>query len=68
MSPSALPSMQLVPIVFASATLVSTGFGGLAAVRFRDRLHLLLGFSSGAVLAVALEVLPAATSSIRSMM
>ena len=59
MSPAAFPRMQLVPIVFASATLVSTGFGGLAAVRFRDRLHLLLGFSSGAVLAVALfDILP----------
>jgi len=59
MTPAASPSMQLVPIVFASATLVSTGFGGLAAVRFRDRLHLLLGFSSGAVLAVALfDILP----------
>jgi ZIP family zinc transporter len=31
----------------------------MAAVRFRDRLHLLLGFSSGAVLAVALfDILP----------
>jgi ZIP family zinc transporter len=59
MTAAALPDMQLVPIVFASATLVSTGFGGLAAVRFRDRLHLLLGFSSGAVLAVALfDILP----------
>jgi zinc transporter ZupT len=59
MTPKTLPSMQLVPIIFASATLVSTGFGGLAAVRFRDRLHLLLGFSSGAVLGVALfDILP----------
>ncbi|MFZ0887998.1 MAG: ZIP family metal transporter [Candidatus Binataceae bacterium] len=31
----------------------------MAAVRFRDRLHLLLGFSSGAVIAVALfDILP----------
>jgi ZIP family zinc transporter len=59
MTPPAHPGMQLAPIIFASATLVSTGFGGLAAVRFRDRLHLLLGFSSGAVLAVALfDILP----------
>jgi ZIP family zinc transporter len=51
--------MQLLPIAFASITLVSTGLGGLAAIRFRDRLHLLLGFSSGAVLAVALfDILP----------
>ena len=31
----------------------------MAALRFRDRLHLLLGFSSGAVIAVALlDILP----------
>jgi ZIP family zinc transporter len=40
--------------MFASLTFLSTGLGGLAAIRFRDRLHLLLGFSSGAVIAVAL--------------
>jgi zinc transporter, ZIP family len=51
--------MRFLPIVFASITLISTGLGGLAAVRFRDRLHLLLGFSSGAVIAVALfDILP----------
>jgi zinc transporter ZupT len=51
--------MRLLPVIFAAITLVSTGLGGLAAVRFRDRLHLLLGFSSGAVLAVALfDILP----------
>lgn len=47
------------PIILASVTLVSTGLGGLAAFRFRDRLHLLLGFSSGVVIAVALfDILP----------
>ena len=46
--------MSFVPLAFSSLTLVSTGLGGMAAVRFRDRLHLLLGFSSGAVLGVAL--------------
>ena len=51
--------MRLMPILFASFTLVSTGLGGIAAIRLRDRLHLLLGFSSGAVLAVALfDILP----------
>jgi zinc transporter ZupT len=36
-----------------------TGIGGLAAFRFRESLHLLLGFSSGAVIAVALfDMLP----------
>lgn len=38
---------------------VSTGTGGLVAMRFRDRLHLLLGFASGAVLGVVFfDVMP----------
>ena len=40
-------------ILVASVTLFSTSMGGFAAVRIRDRLHLLLGFSAGAVLGVA---------------
>jgi zinc transporter ZupT len=51
--------MRFAPILLALVTLVSTGLGGTAAIRMRDRLHLLLGFSSGAVLAVALfDILP----------
>jgi zinc transporter ZupT len=51
--------MPRLPIVFACLTFFSTGFGGVAAIRFRDRLHLLLGFSSGAVLGVALfDIIP----------
>jgi len=51
--------MRFVPIILASLTLISTGLGGMAALRYRDRLHLLLGFSSGAVLGVALfDILP----------
>ncbi len=51
--------MNLMPLILAAVTLVSTGIGGVTAVRFRDRLHLLLGFSSGAVIAVALfDILP----------
>jgi zinc transporter ZupT len=47
------------PIVLASATLTSTGLAGLAAFRLRGSLHLLLGFGSGAVIAVALfDMLP----------
>lgn len=46
-------------IIFACFTFVSTCFGGVAAIRLRDRLHLLLGFSSGAVIAVVLfDVIP----------
>jgi zinc transporter, ZIP family len=51
--------MRLEALMFACFTFVSTGLGGLAAIRLRDRLHLLLGFSSGAVLGVALfDILP----------
>jgi zinc transporter ZupT len=51
--------MRFAPIFLALVTLISTGLGGTAAIRLRDRLHLLLGFSSGAVLAVALfDILP----------
>lgn len=39
-------------LLFACLTFFSTGLGGLAAIRFRDQRHLLLGFSAGAVLAV----------------
>jgi zinc transporter, ZIP family len=46
-------------IIFACLTFVSTALGGLAAIRLRDRMHLLLGFSSGAVIAVVLfDVIP----------
>ena len=40
-------------------TFVSTCLGGLLALRVRDRLHLLLGFSAGAILGVVLfDILP----------
>lgn len=42
-------------ILFISfITFVATIIGGLVAMRFSDRLHLILGFSAGAVLGVAL--------------
>lgn len=41
------------------ATAVSTALGGLFAIKFKDQLHLILGFSAGAVLGVALfDLLP----------
>lgn len=43
------------------AAFVATLLGGAFALRFRDQLHLILGFSSGAVLGVALfDLLPEA--------
>ncbi len=46
-------------IAFTIVTFFSTLLGGLFALRFRDRLHLILGFSAGAVIAVSFfELLP----------
>ncbi len=48
-------------IFIALATLVATFLGGLFALRFRDKLHLILGFSAGAVIGVAFfDLLPEA--------
>lgn len=40
-------------IVFSFAAVLSTLLGGLFALRFKDKLHLILGFSAGAVLGAA---------------
>ncbi|HVX17189.1 MAG TPA: ZIP family metal transporter [Acidimicrobiales bacterium] len=46
-------------ILVALATVASTAAGGLFALRFRDRLHLVLGFTAGVILGVvAFDVLP----------
>ncbi len=43
------------------AALVSTLLGGMFALRFKDKLHLILGFSAGAVIGVAFfDLLPEA--------
>jgi zinc transporter ZupT len=43
------------------ATTISTALGGLFAIKMKDKLHLILGFSAGAVLGVALfDLLPEA--------
>lgn len=39
--------------LIAGATFVSTLLGGLFALRLKDKLHLILGFSAGAVIGVA---------------
>lgn len=39
-------------LVISLITFLSTLFGGLFAMRFQDQLHLILGFSAGAVLGV----------------
>ncbi|MFA6601509.1 MAG: ZIP family metal transporter [Candidatus Paceibacterota bacterium] len=40
-------------ILIALAAFLATLIGGLVALRFKDKLHLILGFSAGAVIAVA---------------
>ena len=45
----------------AGAAVISTMLGGLLAIRLRDKLHLILGFSAGAVIGVAFfDLLPEA--------
>ncbi|MEA3139233.1 MAG: zinc and cadmium transporter [Gammaproteobacteria bacterium] len=48
-------------LVIAAAAFCSTLLGGLLALRLRDKLHLVLGFSAGAVIGVAFfDLLPEA--------
>lgn len=48
-------------LIVALAAAAATFIGGLFALRFRDKLHLILGFSAGAVAGVALfDLLPEA--------
>ena len=42
----------MIPFAIAVAAFLATLAGGLFALRLRDRLHLILGFSAGAVVAV----------------
>lgn len=51
----------MVILLVTLATIVATTLGGLFALRYKDQLHLILGFSAGAVLGVALfDLLPEA--------
>lgn len=43
----------MVTFIFSIAAFATTLIGGLIALRLQDRLHLILGFSAGAVIAVA---------------
>jgi ZIP family zinc transporter len=48
-------------LIVSLLTLVATFLGGLFALRFKDKLHLVLGFSAGAVIGVAFfDLLPEA--------
>ena len=51
----------MTPFLIASAAFAATMLGGLVALRLKDRLHLILGFSAGAVVGVAFfDLLPEA--------
>jgi len=48
-----------VVILVAAVTVVSTALGGVVALRHRDRLHLILGFTAGVLLGlVSFDLLP----------
>jgi zinc transporter, ZIP family len=49
----------VMPALVALAAVVSTSLGGLFALRHRDQLHLILGFTAGVIVGVVLfDVLP----------
>jgi ZIP family zinc transporter len=54
-------------IALSAATFVMTLLGGLLALKLQDRLHLILGFSAGAVIGVAFfDLIPEAVSLVAS--
>jgi ZIP family zinc transporter len=54
-------ALQGVAIAVSAGTFLTTLLGGVFALRLKDRLHLMVGFSAGAVLAVAFfDLLPEA--------
>ncbi|HEX8730348.1 MAG TPA: ZIP family metal transporter [Ktedonobacterales bacterium] len=49
----------MMPVLLSVATFFSTSLGGLFALRHRDRLHLILGFTAGVLVGlVAFDLLP----------
>jgi zinc transporter, ZIP family len=49
----------MLPVLLALTTVASTALGGVIALRHRDRLHLILGFTAGVLLGlVAFDLLP----------
>jgi ZIP family zinc transporter len=57
----------MLPIILAAATFVSTLAGGLVGIRYRSRLHKLLGFTAGVVIGVvAFDLLPEIFASVNA--
>ncbi|OGG43682.1 hypothetical protein A3G50_00755 [Candidatus Jorgensenbacteria bacterium RIFCSPLOWO2_12_FULL_42_11] len=47
------------PIIFSIATFLSILFGGLLAIKFKSKLHLIMGFTAGVLLGVvSFEIFP----------
>ncbi len=54
-----MPPKNMTAVLLSLATFASTSLGGLFALRFRDRLHLVLGFTAGVLLGVVcFDLLP----------
>jgi zinc transporter ZupT len=50
---------MILPILLSIGTVVSTFLGGLVALRYRDKPHLILGFTAGVLLGVvSFDILP----------
>lgn len=49
----------MIPIILSIATFVSTSIGGLFSIKYKDKLHLIMGFTAGVLLGiVGFEILP----------
>ncbi len=56
------------PIIFGIFTIISTTIGGLFAIKYREKLHSILGFTAGIILGVvAFDLLPEIFDQIRLM-
>lgn len=51
--------MDVLPILLTIATFISTFIGGLVGIKYKDKLHLILGFTAGVLLGVvAFDIFP----------
>jgi ZIP family zinc transporter len=49
----------MAPLLFSIATFISTYLGGIFSIKYKDRLHLVLGFTAGVLLGVvSFDILP----------
>ena len=57
--PDILTGVNIIPVLLSVATFFSTLFGGIVALRYRDKPHLILGFTAGVLLGVvSFDVMP----------